>query len=225
MKQSVRQIHNFLFVFTEEDECLIFAFLMISVEYLVKALELLSQRLRNIWLSLSAVFQLIRHLGTSVCQALCWVLGIKGWMRQIPYLEADTNKKTSKFSRTGSAFRESVHGGGGGRWSTGRASGGRLGADAVNWVYETSAETPSTMYFLWVTNECCMFNLFCITPKVESILLIFILIKVLRIIARRVATITKVLISSKVVGRKLQQINLSRHLRSQMIITHICMLF
>ena len=30
-------------------------------------------------------------------------------MRQIPYLEADTNKKTSKFSRTGSALRESVH--------------------------------------------------------------------------------------------------------------------
>ena len=29
-------------------------------------------------------------------------------MRQIPYPEADTNKKTSKFSRAGSALRESV---------------------------------------------------------------------------------------------------------------------
>ena len=95
----------------------------------------------------------------------------------------------------------------------------------MNWVYETSAETPSTMYFLRVTNKRCMFILFCITPKVESILFLFILIKVLRIIAKRVATVTKVLILSKVVGRKSQQKNLSRHLRSQMIINHICMLF
>ena len=107
-KQSVRQIHNFLFVFIEEEECLLFAFLIIRVEYLVKPLELLSQRLHNIWLRLSAVFHFTRHLGTSVCQASCWVLGIKGWMRQIPYPEADTNKKTSKFSRAGSALRESV---------------------------------------------------------------------------------------------------------------------
>lgn len=131
-------------------------------------------------------------------------------MRQIPYPEADTNKKTSKFSRAGGALRESVHKGpviyrekqsahlG--------ASGGPLGAHAVNWVYETSAETPSTMYFLRVTNECCTFNLFCITHKVESILFIFILIKVLRIIAKRVATVTKVLILTKVVGKIYQGI-------------------
>lgn len=95
----------------------------------------------------------------------------------------------------------------------------------MNWVYGTSAETPSMMHFLRVTNECCTFNLFCITHKVESILFIFILIKVLRIIAKRVATVTKVLILSKVVGRKSQQKNLSRHLRSQMIVNHICILF
>ena len=95
----------------------------------------------------------------------------------------------------------------------------------MNWVYGTSAETPSTMYFLRVTNECCTFNLFCITHKVESILFIFMLIKVSRIIAKRVATITKVLILSKVVGRKSQQKNLSRHLRSQMVVNHICILF
>lgn len=102
-------------------------------------------------------------------------------MRQIPYPEADTNKKTSRFSRAGSALRESVHRGPV-RYREKQsahlgASGGPLGADAMNWVYETSAETPSMMYFLQVTNEYCIFNLFCITHKVESILFIFILIR------------------------------------------------
>ena len=48
--------------------------------------------------------------------------------------------------------------------------------------------------------------MFCITHKVESILFIFILIKVLRIIAKRVATVTKVLILTKAVGKIYQGI-------------------
>ena len=47
-KQSIRQSHDFPFVFIEEEERLGFAFLILKVEYLVKPLALLPKRLHNI---------------------------------------------------------------------------------------------------------------------------------------------------------------------------------